>query len=352
MRTKSRSVLVAAVAAAAMVAPAAAFGVGGLQGPVFKLDTAPNGDILAADASTGIVVIDGRDDEVTDTIELPGVQSVSAIGTRSFWAVTSPGDPALTGGDNGQALWRVSNGKARMVANLFEVEATLNPDGGLIDSNPYDVYALGGEAALVVDAGGNSLLRITDEGEVEVVATFPVELLSTANIKELVGCAAEPIPPFAFVCAFPPAIPGESVPTSVVVGPDGAYWVGELKGFPAPTGQSGVWRIEGGATGVQCGVDAACTKPLDGFTSIVDLAVGPDGMLYVSEFDEGSWAAVEILGIVNGGTLNACDPVGGDCDEIATGVPMHTAVTFGRQGTPWVTVNALLSGGAQVVPFG
>lgn len=348
MRHTRRQTIVTAIAAAALLVPATAWGAGGLDGPVFKLDTAPNGDILAAEASTGILVIDRKDGEVTDTIDLPGVQSVSAIGTRSFWAVTSPGDPAFTGGDNGQALWRVSNGTARMVANLFEVEQSLNPDGGAVDSNPYDVYALGGGAALVVDAGGNSLLRIDNQGTVEVIATFPVELLSTANFNELAGC-----PPAAPLCAVPaPFIPGEAVPTSVVVGPGGDYWVGELKGFPAPTGQSGVWRIDGDATGVACGVDAACSKALDGFTSIVDLALGPDGRLYVSEFDEASWAAVEIFGNVTGGTLNACDPATGVCEEVAAGVPEHTAVTFGKDGTPWVTIDALVPGGAQVVPFG
>lgn len=328
-----------------MIVPGIAMGATGLDGPVFKLDTAPNGDILAAEASSGILVVDADDGEVDAGIALPGVQGVAAIGTRSFWAVTSPGDPALTGGDNGQALWRVSNGRARMIANLFEIERDLNPDGGFVDSNPYDVHALGGGAALVVDAGGNSLLRIDNEGAVEVIATFPVQLLSTQNFNSLAGC-----PPADPLCVIPaPAIPGEAVPTSVEVGPDGDYWVGELKGFPAPTGQSGVWRIEAGSSGVACGVDPACSKPLDGFTSIVDLALGPEGRLYVSELDEASWASVEIFGIVTGGTLNACDPVSGACEEVATGVPEHTAVTFGKDGTPWVTRNALVPGGAEVV---
>ncbi len=68
------------------------------------------------------------------------------------------------------------------------------------------------------------------------------------------------------------------------------------QGFPAPTGQSGVWRIEPGATGVRCGVDPGCTRALDGFTSIVDLTLGPDGRQYVSELDERSWAAWSFSG--------------------------------------------------------
>ena len=339
MNRIGRRITVATAAAALLLVPVAASAVGGLAGPVFKLDAAPNGDILAADASSGVHVI--RDDVVVDTIDLPGAASVAAIGSKSFWVATSSMD---TENDSGQALWRVSNGRARMIANLFELEA-LDPDGAGVDSNPYDVAALGGGAALVVDAGGNSLHRVDNDGHAELVATFPIELLSTENFNELAGC-----PPEVPYCATDgaPVIPGESVPTSVVVGPGGDYWVGELKGFPAPTDESGVWRIDAGATDVQCGVDPECTKVLDGFTSIVDLTIGPDGMLYVSEFDEASWAAVEIFGGGVGGTLNACDPVTGDCEEVATGVPMHTSVTFGKRGTPWVSANALVPGGAQV----
>ncbi len=202
--------------------------------------------------------------------------------------------------------------------------------------------ALGGQAALVVDAGGNSLHRIDNQGHAELVATFPVELLSTDNFNSI--CPAPP----GEQCIPAPAIPGQSVPTSVVVGPDGDYWVGELKGFPAPAGQSGIWKIEAGATDVECGVDPECVKVFDDFTSIVDLTIGPDGMLYVSEFDEASWAAVEIFpGASVGGTLNRCDPATLVCTVVAASVPQHTSVAFDKAGTAWVTLNALT--GAEVV---
>ncbi len=147
-----------------------------------------------------------------------------------------------------------------------------------------------------------------------------------------------------------PAIPGQAVPTSVAVGPDGAYYVGELKGFPAPTDQSNIWRIEPGATGLECGVDPQCTEVFDGgFTSIVDLDFGPDGTLYVSELDEASWAAVEIFDNPIGGTANACDLATLTCQEIATDVPQHTALTVDKKGTVYATVNGLTPGAAQVI---
>jgi hypothetical protein len=86
-----------------------------------------------------------------------------------------------------------------------------------------------------------------------------------------------------------------------------------------------------------------------GFTSIIDLAFGPDGRLYVAELDEGSWAAVEIFGAVTGGTINACDLSTSTCEEVATGIQVLTAITFGKDGTLWATRNALTPGAAEVV---
>ena len=233
-----------------------------------------------------------------------------------------------------------------MVANLFDLEES-DPDGAGVDSNPYDVASLGGGAALVVDAGGNTLWRVDNQGRGELVATFPDEPLSTENFNEICFDLGEFGPP----CPIPPpAIPGQAVPTSVAVGPDGAYYVGELKGFPAPTDQSNIWRIEPGATGLECGVDPQCTKVFDGgFTSIVDLDFGPDGTLYVSELDEASWAAVEIFNNPVGGTANACDLTTLTCQEIATDVPEHTALTVDKKGTVYATVNGLTPGAGQVI---
>jgi hypothetical protein len=338
MRIVTTGLVSAATVGAVIAASGVASAVGGLGGPLFGLDAAPNGDVLVADAGSGITVI--RNDRVRSSIALPGATAVSAIGTKSMWVTTSGEDPES---DSGQALWRVSNGSARMVANLFELEES-DPDGAGVDSNPYDVASLGGGAGLVVDAGGNTLWRVSNRGVGTLVATFPEELLSTANFNTL-ACGSPDCGAIS-----DPAIPGQAVPTSVAVGPDGAYYVGELKGFPAPTDESNIWRIEPGATGVECGVDPQCTKVFDGgFTSIVDLDFGPDGTLYVSELDEASWAAVEIFNNPVGGTANACDLTTLTCQEIATGVTAHTAVTVDKKGTVYATVNGLTPGAGQVI---
>jgi len=327
---------------ALVAAPTAAGAVDGLQGPVFGIDTAPNGDILVADASTGVLAI--RDDQVSLQATIPGATDVSAIGRGSFWVSTGAGeDPEA---DTGQGLHRVSRGNSHEVVNLFEFEATVNPDGNdPPDSNPFDVQSLGGDAALVVDAGGNDLLRVDRQGNVDVLAVFPDELVSTANIKALAGCPDGP-PDF---CGLPELFPAQAVPTSVAIGPDGYYYVGELKGFPAPTRESRIWRVAPDASSADCGSSPDCVLVFDGgFTSIIDLTFGPDGSLYVAELDEASWAAVEIFQAPAGGTINACDVATQACSEVASGIPILTAITFGKDGVLWATRNALIPGQAEV----
>jgi hypothetical protein len=79
-------------------------------------------------------------------------------------------------------------------------------------------------------------------------------------------------------------------------------------------------------------------KLLDGgFTSIIDLAFGPDGRLYVAELDEVSWVAVEITHNPIGGTINACDLGSATCESVASGIPELTAISFGKDGSLWAT---------------
>lgn len=314
----------------------------GFSGPLFDLATAPNGDILVADAGAGIATKKG-----SVHIPLPGVSSLSPIGNGAMWALEGlTGDP---GSDTGQALYRVTKGKNKLISDLFEFEATENPDGAeLIDSNPFDVQSLGGNAALVVDAGGNDLLRIDNQGNIEVVAVFPEELVSTENIKELFGCPESD----ADLCILPEMIPAQAVPTSVAIGPDGYYYVGELKGFPAPKDASNIWRISPDASGAMCGSSSDCELVFDGgFTSIIDLEFDSSGNLHVVELEENSWFALEFLDPEDllGGTINSCDLDAASCTELATGIPILTAITFGKDGTLWATKNALIPGLAEVI---
>ncbi len=231
------------------------------------------------------------------------------------------------------------------VANLGAFEADVNPDGGEIDSNPFDVAALPGGRALVADAAANALLIVRADGTVDWVATLPERLASTKNLKRLVGCPkAEP--DWEFACDLPDRIPAQAVATSVAVGPDGAWYVGELKGFPAPRRSSRVWRIEPGTRHAECGSSPDCSIVVRGLTSIVDLNFGHDGALHAVEIDEDTWLAVE-LGQSTVGTVNSCEVATGDC-EVVTHLRLPTAVASTRRHT-YATVRSLVPGRADVV---
>jgi hypothetical protein len=341
------ALLVAGVAvipasAAADDPPAYAF-----AGPVFGLAAAPDWSLLVADSGAGVVEL--RQGEGSLVSALPGVDDIAPIGRGSMFAITGGGGGPAGGEPSANAakLFEVSRGSVSQVADLRAFEARVNPDGGDVDSNPFAVAAAGSQA-LVADAGGNDLLVVDRGGGVDWVATLPTEIVSTANLKNLAGCPAAP-PELVFACALPPTMPAEAVATSVAIGPDGAYYVGELKGFPAPTGASQVWRIEPGTRHAVCGTSPACRVVASGFTSIVDLSFAPDGSLYVVEIDEASWAAVDFGLPSAGGTVNRCDVARGTCAEVASHLQMPTAAAVTRDGVPYAVIKSLIPGAAQVV---
>lgn len=78
-------------------------------------------------------------------------------------------------------------------------------------------------------------------------------------------------------------------------------------------------------------------------TSIMELAFGPDGTLYVVEFDEAGWLGVEGNGFARtaaGGTVNACNVATGACSVKASGLLLPTAVAVDHTGALWVVEHA------------
>jgi hypothetical protein len=269
------------------------------ESPLFGVSTTPNGGLYVADAGQGVVDADSG----ALVAPLPGVNDVAPIGQGEMLAVAT----AETSG-----VWHVSRGRAQMVANtgVFETEVDPAGDGSEEGSNPFDLARLNGHTALVADAAGNSLLIVDQKGTIDWVATFPEQ-----------GGA-------------------EAVPTSVAIGPDGAYYVGELTGAPFPTGVSRVWRIAPDTRHVACGTDPACSIVVTGRTAIIDLQFGPDGRLYVAQLDDAGVGAFESMAGV-GGSVHACTVTTGACEEIVAGMPMLTAIAF-RGDELWGTIWSLI----------
>lgn len=327
-----------------MLIPTAATADEPFAGPLFGLGTDGQGDVVVADAGRGVARADG-----TLIAELPNVSDVAGSDQGWLWAVTG-GGPS----EGDAKLYKVhADGSVTPFADLGAYEAKYNPHPAAIDSNPFSVVDLGEGEAVVADAAGNTLLKVTKQGKVKLIAVLPDELVPTNNAKaiveeavgnlvgEEVSCDALPDgapPEAAEVCDLPDMIPAEAVATSVAIGPDGDFYVGELKGFPAPLGESKVWRIRSNARNADCSRSPLCSVAYDGLTSILDLSFGEDGTLYVAEMDEKSWFAVELalfeglpleLGL---GTINACDDA---CAVAVPDIPLLSAITVDGGGGLW-----------------
>jgi hypothetical protein len=216
----------------------------------------------------------------------------------------------------------------RAVADFPRFEERRNPDRGAgaepgfeIDSNPNGLLVRH-RSQVVTDAGGNDLLKVDRKGHIKVLAVFPPRLVD----------APPGIP------GLPPRIPMQAVPTSVVKGPDGAYYVGQLTGFPFPPGGANVFRVVPGH------------KPkvfAGGFTNIIDIAFDRRGRLYVLE-------------IATNGLLSAGEnelPVGrlvrvnrdGSRTTLAgEGLNAPGGFVLGH-GAAYITNNSILSDAGQVV---
>jgi hypothetical protein len=186
-----------------------------------------------------------------------GPHDVAKDGGTLFATVGLGGDEALREGfgPKGRRLGtfvRVTRGGGvRVVADLLEYEATHDPAGDGVDSNPYGLLRLA-DSSVVTDAGGNSLLRVSDRGRVSTIAVFP-----NRNVPFDGGTFSM-----------------DAVPTTVVRGPDGAFYVGQLTGFPFPVHGARIFRVVPGQRP---------TVWARGFTNIIDIAFDPDGNLYVLE---------------------------------------------------------------------
>ena len=166
-------------------------------------------------------------------------------------------------GEDGAQLGTLVSGQLKhggwsLFADVLANEATANPDRTDIDSNPIGLVRQG-EGYLVADAGGNAVVRASHKGTFTTIAVLPP------------GSALAP--PFL---GLPPGtqIPTDAVPTSVVQGPDGAYYISQLTGFPFEKGDANIWRVVPGENP---------TVYASGLTNLTDLAFAPDGSLYAVE---------------------------------------------------------------------
>lgn len=326
------------------------------------LDFAPDGDLYVAEAGSGgpgtcfpspegpprcygrtgaITRIDVRSGWV-DRV-WTGLPSLAAGGAQAtgphdvsfpnhgngIFTIGFGGDPSTRTGvlrQFDQLSLLLPRGRTTTIEDLGNFEVLRNPTNDQVDSNPYGVLALQGKQ-IVADAGANALLEVRDNGVIKVLATFP-------DRKALA-------PPFL---GLPPGtlIDMDEVPTSVALGPDGAYYVGQLTGFPFPVDGAIVYRVpEGGGTPLPYAI---------GFTNIIDITFGPDGSLYVLEIAKNG-----LLGAFGGapdgwaGEIHRVLPNGNKRKVNSDGLNAPGGIVVNQNGTIYVTNNSIESGTGQVL---
>ncbi len=215
-----------------------------------------------------------------------------------------------------------ASGKWKNIVDVAAYEGMANPDGGEVDSNPYAVFALPNKR-IVADAGGNDLLQVNANGNISTLAVFP----------EQMGFAPPEL-------GLPPGtqIPVQAVPDSVVVGPDGAYYVGQLASISVDSAK--IFRIPAGGGTPEIYAD--------GFTAIIDFAFAPDGSLYVLEIFKNGLLAGEFGGDLTGSLIHVA--LDGTQTEIASeGLFAPGGLTVGPDGMLYVSNFSIFPGMGQVV---
>ena len=178
------------------------------------------------------------------------------LGNKAYRTSLGPGGALL-----GQAVTITGSGKVKPFADLLSFINGIYPN---MEADPYGVI-VGPYGTMVANAGGhferdaagnivskgNDLLNVSPSGTITEVAQFPA--------RPLIGDPTRVI---------------NTVPTSVVQGPDGAFYVGELSGAAAwdYPGEARVWRVVPGQPP---------TVFATGFHTIVDLAFDSQGRLIV-----------------------------------------------------------------------
>jgi len=204
-------------------------------------------------------------------------------------------------GDQLGTLVRVRpDGRTEVVADLLAYEAAHDPNDDGVESNPYGILRVGART-IVTDAAGNSLLRVSKTGHIKTLAVFPNRDVEFEGEQ----------------------VSMDSVPTSVVLGPDGAYYVSELTGFPFPVGEARVYRVVPGED-----PEIYAT----GFTNIIDIAFDDAGNLYVVEIAHNSLASDAAFG-----ALLRMAPDGVQTVVLDEGLSFPTSVAITASGSLLVT---------------
>ncbi len=271
-----------------------------ISGLAGALQFAPssNGSVYVAQSFAGLLT---KVRPNGTTSNLVAGEAVSGVDARGYEVVFTTGDGA---GPAPELLKRrFPNGTVRTVADLGAFEAAHNPDQGnrygfrrlsdecvdelastvapeqleallpytgQVDSNPYAVTYAPDGGWYVADAGANAILKVTNNGKVEVLhVPRPQKIVVSAEAAQAQGLPDCVVGlPFAF----------EPVPTDVEMNSAGFVIASLLPGGPEDASL--------GARGAVIRVapwDNEWSPLATGFLGATNVAIGPGGRIYVAE---------------------------------------------------------------------
>lgn len=208
------------------------------------------------------------------------------------------------------SIIEIGDGGYEVIADVFGIEAELNPDGvEIIETHPWDLTVGPDGMFYVVDAAANAIWRFDPEtGEGELVTVF------------------DPLPGVIPNAAYNGRLLAQAVPTALVFDEEETAYVSYLSGAPFVPGTAKVVTVD-----LETGEyeDFAL-----GLTMLTDLAFGADGNLYATTFG--------VFGLLgprpNSGMVTRIFP-DGSSEVVVTGLPGVTSIDFDSEGAGYVVIN-------------
>lgn len=262
-------------------------------------------------------------------------------------------DSILKAPDLGK-LYKVdlASGGLTPLADFAQYEAANNPDGTDLITNPY-AFAIKGDNAYVVDAGGNTLYSVGLDGSgIKNVAAFPLK-----NIELTVGqfptlpegtvdpTGGAPLPPGYTQASNGLPVSNQSVPTGIAVAPDGSLTISEYTYFPYPENEARIFSV---------GDDLSIKTIYDGFTQLTGVAYDADGSLYaLQHINTSEWKEIQQGGVITGDISGSLIKIAKDGTRetiwSGNGLEAASGITVGADGNLYIANRARLAGVGQII---